>query len=51
MKLYCICCRKITDNKDKVWDFPLMKVVSIYCAECRSLKRDTKFYKSVWKKT
>ena len=27
-----------------------MKVVSIFCAECSSLKRDTKFYKSVWKK-
>ena len=43
MKLYCKCGRKNTVNKDKEWDFPLMKVVSIFRAECGALKRDTNF--------
>ena len=45
MKFYCYTVVKKTDNKDKKYDFPLMKVVSIFCAECGSLKRNTKFYK------
>ena len=38
MKLYCKCCRKDTGNKDKEYDFPIMKVMSMFCAECGSLK-------------
>ena len=35
---------KNTDNRDKVWEFAMMKVVSMLCVECNALKRDTKFY-------
>ena len=38
MKLHCKCCRKDTDNKNKKYHFPLMKVMSIFCSECGSLK-------------
>ena len=27
------------------FDFPLMKVVSIFCAKCVSFKKDIKYYK------
>ena len=45
MKLYWPCSRKNTDTKDKEREFPVMKVVSIFCVECGALKRDIKFYK------
>ena len=38
MKLYCKCCQKDTYNKDKEYYFPLMKVMSIFCGECNSIK-------------
>ena len=36
MKLYYKCYRKSTNNEDRVCEFLLLKVVSIFCAECNS---------------
>ena len=45
MELYCPCWRKITSNLNKEWDFPLMKVESVFCVKCGVINRDIKHYK------
>ena len=32
------CCRKSTSNRNKEWNFSLMKVESVFCVKCGALE-------------
>ena len=48
MKLYCKFCGRMTDNIDRGYDTPKLKIISIFCKECQQNKnRDTVFHKDI----